>query len=81
MLKRNEVTKLIRQTLINIHEFGVYKDDVEKLINYCYQLNKYIDNDYFKEILFDLDDKINTTMDEFYILEDIDKIRQFIKVN
>jgi hypothetical protein len=76
----NVLISTINKNLIEIYEFGIYDEDIVNLIDNCYKLNNYLNNNYFTEILSELQSRLNETRDNFYISELIDKIRLFIKI-
>lgn len=78
----NEILSLKKQILNLVNELNnnVLDDsDIDKLIDYCYKLNKHLDNKFFDNIIYDLKLKKNNIYDDFYILQEVDKIKLFVR--
>ena len=64
-----KILHIIKQ--INDNSF-ILENDIQILIEKCYKLNKKLNNTYFDNILYEIE--LNK-YDEFYIFENVDKIR------
>jgi hypothetical protein len=71
--KKSNILNLIREIVL----FGVFEYEITKLIDLC--KNLFIDNQYFKNIIDNLESRPIYSIDDIYILEDVHKIQKFLK--
>lgn len=75
---------IVENLLKKINEtinFGILKESVDNIIDDCKKLDIYNSNQYFYDIVSNLEHKIKTTMyslHDIYILEDIHHIKNFL---
>lgn len=72
-----------KQNILNkiedIYIFGTSKEDVDYIIKFCKLLTENYKNQYFFNIISDLEQKFIYSSSDIYILNDLDKIKDFIK--
>jgi hypothetical protein len=71
--KKTNALNLISEII----SFGIFENEILKLVEICNSL--YIENDYFKNMIHNLESTPIYYIDDIYILEDIYKIRNFLK--
>jgi hypothetical protein len=71
--KKSNALNLITEII----SFGVFEYEISKLIEICNSL--YIQNEYFINTIDNLESRPIYSVDDIYILEDIYKIRNFLK--
>jgi hypothetical protein len=72
--------KILRQ-INDIICFGTFKEDIDLLIDDCSNLNKTLVNQYFYDLISNLQSNDTYLNDDIYILEELVKIRKFLNVN
>jgi hypothetical protein len=73
--------KHILDKIQDVYLFGTSKEDIDYIINICKLLTENYKNQYFFDIISDLENKIIYSSSDIYALNDIDKIKNFIKNN
>lgn len=80
--KSESIIRTLKKQILNlINELNnnvLDESDIDKLIDYCYKLNRHLDNKFFDSIIYDLQLKKNNIYDDFYILQEVDKIKLFV---
>lgn len=71
--KKSNALNLITEII----SFGIFEYDISKLIEICNSL--YIKNDYFINTIDNLESRPIYSCNDIYILEDVYKIRNFLK--
>lgn len=71
--KKSNALNLISEII----SFGIFENEISKLIEICNSL--YIQNEYFINTIDNLESKPIYSIDDIYIMEDIYKIRNFLK--
>lgn len=82
MIKINKVENLKKCIITLIQQilcFTLIESELEHLLNKCHVLNNYLQNNFFDNILYDTQLKIQDKYDEFYIYENLNQIKEFIK--
>ena len=72
--------KILRK-ISDIIYFGTFKDDIDLIIDDCCKLNTTLANQYFYELISNLQSNDMYLNDDIYILEEILKIRKFLNAN
>ena len=76
--------KIILNKIDEIREFGIFKENIDNLLQVCKNLNIYNTNQYFYNLISNLEEKITSSVyliDDIYILEDLDLLKTFFKNN
>lgn len=81
MQNQESYKKHILDKIQDVYLFGTSKEDVDYIINICKLLTENYKNQYFFNIVSDLEDKIIYSSSDIYALNDIDKIKNFITYN
>jgi hypothetical protein len=80
----NKIVELkgnIECMIININSSDFFfENDIINFIDTCHILNKYLNNEFFDDILYDTLLKYNNNYDKLYIFENIEKIKKFVNV-
>jgi hypothetical protein len=61
--------------------FGVTQEDIYKLTDKCKSLNSRLHNQFFSNMICDLETRRIYCLYDIYVLEDLDKIKKFVKSN
>lgn len=62
--------------------YGIVKENIQHLLDICKSLDLYNKNQYFYNIISDLDQKTildNFSFDDLYIVEDLNMLKLFLK--
>jgi hypothetical protein len=76
--------KIIVNKIDEIREFGIFEENIDNLLQVCKNLNIYNTNQYFYNLISNLEEKITSSaylIDDIYILEDLDLLKTFFKNN
>jgi len=71
----------ILHKISDIIYFGTFKEDIDLVIDDCCKLNTILVNQYFYDLISNLQSNDMYLNDDIYILEEILKIRKFINAN
>ena len=63
----------------DVYSFGTSKEDIDYIINFCKLLTENYNNQYFFNVVSDLEEKHIYSEKDIYALNDLDKIKDFIK--
>jgi hypothetical protein len=72
--------KILRK-ISDIVYFGTFKEDIDLVIGDCCKLNTTLSNQYFYDLISNLQSNDTYLNDDIYILEEILKIRKFLNAN
>lgn len=73
--------KTIKNMIKNLNDNTfLLQGDIMEFVDICYILNSYLNNDFFEEILYDTKLKYINNDDNYYIFENIEKIKTFINL-
>lgn len=75
-VKKNVIISKIK--IMDINNV-IDKTDVEYIIEECKRLEENSRNQYFYDIVSDLEYKRNSIVDDLYIIDDLEKIKSFLK--
>jgi|694.fasta_scaffold00515_45 hypothetical protein len=78
-LNQGNYKKHILNKIEDIYIFGTSKEDVDYIIKFCKLLTENYKNQYFFNIISDLEQKFIYSSSDIYALNDLDKIKNFIK--
>lgn len=76
--------KIILKNIDEMIEFGILKENVDNLVEICKNLHIYNTNQYFYNLVSNLEEKITSraySLDDVYILEDLVFLKTFFKNN
>jgi hypothetical protein len=76
--------EMILKKIDEMIEFGIFKENIDNLIQVCKKLNVYNTNQYFYNLISNLEDKVTSNayvINDIYILEDLDFLKTFFKNN
>ena len=62
----------------DIKMFGIFEEDLCDLIECCKKLNRHLGNQFFSNIISDLETRKIFSLNDIYILEDLENIAQFV---
>jgi len=79
MLNQEIYKKHILNKIEDVYVFGTSKEDVDYIIKFCKLLTENYKNQYFFNIISDLEQKFIHSSTDIYVLNDLDKIKNFIK--
>jgi hypothetical protein len=71
--------KSILNKIQEVYIFGTLQEDINYILNYCKLLTENSSNQYFFDIVSDLEEKIVHSPQDIYVLNDIDKIKDFVQ--
>lgn len=69
---------IIIKLITDLENFILTENDIDILIEKCYKLNNYLKNKFFDDIIYDTQLKQWNNYGDFYIFENIDKIKKFL---
>jgi hypothetical protein len=84
LLKNIDEMKNILKSIDEMIEFGILKENVDNLVEICKNLQVYNTNQYFYNLISNLEEKITSraySLDDVYILEDLVFLKTFFKNN
>lgn len=60
--------------------FGIYIDNLEMLINKCNLIKSSINNTYFYDLIYDLENNVyNLTENDLYVTQNVINIKKFLE--
>lgn len=62
-----------------IISFGISKEDIDIIIEKCRSFNSKKPNQFLENVISDLESKFVYSLDDVYIIEDLSKIKRFLK--
>lgn len=79
VINQENYKKRILNKIEDVYIFGTSKEDINYILNFCKLLTENYKNQYFFNIVSDLEQKFIYSLTDIYALNDIDKIKDFIK--
>lgn len=77
MNNTNDV-KYVLNKIAESMSFGIFKEEIDVIIQDCKKINKKDQNQYFNNIISDLETKFIYSIDDIYVIEDLVKIRSYL---
>lgn len=77
MNNTNDV-KYVLNKIAESMSFGIFKEEIDVIIQDCKKINKKDKNQYFNNIISDLETKFIYSIDDIYVIEDLVKIRSYL---
>lgn len=72
--RKDNVLKKIDESI----SFGICQEDINVIVENCRRINDKNPNQYFDNIISDLESKFVYSLDDIYIIEDLSKIKRFL---
>jgi hypothetical protein len=77
MNNKNDV-KYVLNKIAESMSFGIFKEEIDVIIQDCKKINKKDKNQYFNNIISDLETRFIYSIDDIYVIEDLVKIRSYL---